>query len=791
MCPNELGARIAKASERNLRRALLILETCRVAQTPLQAQQALQLPDWELYIQEIAGLILKEQSPRRLFEVRGKLYELLVNCIPPELILRRLAIELLPKLDDELKHRAVEHAAFFEHRLQEGQKAIYHLEAFVARCCSQNAASMHTTEQKQSLGQDDLQAKTFQGSSDKVNVKAQVVFDACWRRLEEKHEDAIQCPKEIVWLNGAPGSGKGVNTKFILSSRGLTRAVTMSSLLERHPGIRQMMDNGELVPDTMVGDALLDVIFDPEEADAAGLVIDGFPRTALQADFLKLLFDKMMSLHHQFANTPNEWRFPRPSFKVVVLYVEQEESVRRQVMRAQLASLHNQRVLDAGAGDLWELRSTDIDIAKCRRRYEVFKQHYTTLLRLKQYFPFSLIDAMGSLDECKAQIARELRYQSSLDLDESTYAAIRHLPLAKDLVRASRQQLVAHLDTYSKRHPELFRAVVGVIDAEAMPVLKRCSLAGHAELKTRNKLFSRHPLAADMLIDILTDRGFSVAHVVDEVVVPERVDLRTGAIACRTDRVHHFRMTFERQGVREMAAAKEARDPGAVLAGGVGAAAIGQTLVPSNMPPERFGDQSDYARAQARHERLTRSLPVAEGEVGALTGAEAAGAAAAEGSGPSETRSPAPAQAAQANGDRMYALPQDSPAAAADAGELQHLEAQGEAARAGEAITASRLRDHYERHFADDRRSASGSASTQTGPAAAELGYEKAAIQPRLSVSDPAYSITEATFADAPDDALLGGQFLSEAALNAAHSGKGSAAVTVQLTLNVKTQSPE
>lgn len=46
--------------------------------------------------------------------------------------------------------------------------------------------------------------------------------------------------------------GKGVNTKFILSSRGLTRAVTMSSLLERHAGIRQMMDNGDLVPDTMV-----------------------------------------------------------------------------------------------------------------------------------------------------------------------------------------------------------------------------------------------------------------------------------------------------------------------------------------------------------------------------------------------------------------------------------------------------------------------------------------------------------------------------------------------------------
>jgi len=49
----------------------------------------------------------------------------------------------------------------------------------------------------------------------------------------------------------ARAQGKGVNTRFILNSRGLTRAVTMSSLLERHSGIRDMMDRGELVPDTM------------------------------------------------------------------------------------------------------------------------------------------------------------------------------------------------------------------------------------------------------------------------------------------------------------------------------------------------------------------------------------------------------------------------------------------------------------------------------------------------------------------------------------------------------------
>ena len=54
----------------------------------------------------------------------------------------------------------------------------------------------------------------------------------------------------------ARAQGKGVNTRFILNSRGLTRAVTMSSLLERHPGIRDMMDRGELVPDTMARPAL-------------------------------------------------------------------------------------------------------------------------------------------------------------------------------------------------------------------------------------------------------------------------------------------------------------------------------------------------------------------------------------------------------------------------------------------------------------------------------------------------------------------------------------------------------
>ncbi|GBF88337.1 replication factor C subunit 3 [Raphidocelis subcapitata] len=122
------------------------LQVCRVQQCPLREDQAVAPADWEAYIAEIAGDIMAEQSAKKLYQVRGKLYELLANCIPPELLLRTLLLELLKKLDDEIKARPratpdpradiTELAARYEHRLQEGQKPIFHIEAFVAQFMS-------------------------------------------------------------------------------------------------------------------------------------------------------------------------------------------------------------------------------------------------------------------------------------------------------------------------------------------------------------------------------------------------------------------------------------------------------------------------------------------------------------------------------------------------------------------------------------------------------------------------------------------------------------------------------
>jgi len=134
--PDELAERLATQSERNLRRAILSFEATKAKQYPFQPDTKVEQTDWEAFISLIVKEILEEQSPKTLQSVRNKLYELLAHCIPPELILRSLTCELLRKVDSSVKAELAEAAAMYEHRMQQGTKPIYHLEAFVAKFMS-------------------------------------------------------------------------------------------------------------------------------------------------------------------------------------------------------------------------------------------------------------------------------------------------------------------------------------------------------------------------------------------------------------------------------------------------------------------------------------------------------------------------------------------------------------------------------------------------------------------------------------------------------------------------------
>ena len=76
--------------------------------------------DWETYLLDTAKRILQQQSPERLMETRGRLYELLTHCIPASVVLKTLALELVRTLDTTLKVEVIRIAAEYEHRMQVG-----------------------------------------------------------------------------------------------------------------------------------------------------------------------------------------------------------------------------------------------------------------------------------------------------------------------------------------------------------------------------------------------------------------------------------------------------------------------------------------------------------------------------------------------------------------------------------------------------------------------------------------------------------------------------------------------
>lgn len=131
--PAELAARIAARSDRNLRRALLMLEACKVQQYPFTVAQPIAELDWQVYLRETAAQVLLEQTPGRLEKVRERLYELLAQGVPPDMIFKGLVEELVRNVDMSIKQQTVHFAAVYEHRMQQGNKHIFHLEAFVAQ----------------------------------------------------------------------------------------------------------------------------------------------------------------------------------------------------------------------------------------------------------------------------------------------------------------------------------------------------------------------------------------------------------------------------------------------------------------------------------------------------------------------------------------------------------------------------------------------------------------------------------------------------------------------------------
>ncbi|QDT06037.1 Adenylate kinase [Rubripirellula lacrimiformis] len=378
---------------------------------------------------------------------------------------------------------------------------------------------------------------------------AQLIFNSVWKEMEDlRGRSQMRFPQELILLGGAPGAGKGTNTDFIREVRDITTDPIVVSELLNSPEARAIKAQGGMVGDREAVRIVFRELLDPKYQ--SGAILDGFPRTKVQVECLKLLFDEMVGLRREFAESADSSSFKQPIFHILLLFVDEAESVRRQLKRGRQTIAHNESAERPADGVLMDERPTDFSEELARNRYRVFKERtYDALVSLKQIFHYHFINAQAPLEVVQENILRELEYQSSLELDPRTFHTLRSIPLASEIVSHARRELVTRLDAYEMEQPDLFHQVVDEIERKMMPIVVRHAISGRANINSEETIWEE-PDALAMLIDVFSERGFHATVDITRHNVPIRFDLKTGDIEYQPRKVYHIDVRFKGSEIR-------------------------------------------------------------------------------------------------------------------------------------------------------------------------------------------------------------------------------------------------
>lgn len=184
----------------------------------------------------------------------------------------------------------------------------------------------------------------------------------------------------FILLLGAPGSGKGTQGAILAQRLGLPKITTGDILRAAvrdgtRIGLeaRKYMDEGKLVPDNVILSLIKEELARPGAKD--GAILDGFPRTAPQAELVDAtLGERGQRLNH-----------------ILLLDVPEEELVRRLSARA------------AAEG-----RSDDAPAA-IRTRLQVYQRDTAPLVaHYAQRGIVHRVPGSGTIDEIAAEIKRRV-----------------------------------------------------------------------------------------------------------------------------------------------------------------------------------------------------------------------------------------------------------------------------------------------------------------------------------------------------------------------------------------------
>jgi adenylate kinase len=213
------------------------------------------------------------------------------------------------------------------------------------------------------------------------------VWDDLCTRFGEKN---IAIPKQIVLLNGAPGAGKGTNTTTIMRILEIpTHPIEISSLLNT-PECERLKSIGELISDDIVIERVMAELLKPE--NAGGVIIDGYPRTPVQAYFLKHLIIRLRGAHN------------KTIFRMINFHVSQKTSIERQLARGVNTIERNKRAKTNGMPQT-PVRDTDLSPQAAARRYKIYEEVIDRcVLILQEYLDFHEINSEGTFEEVKTKI---------------------------------------------------------------------------------------------------------------------------------------------------------------------------------------------------------------------------------------------------------------------------------------------------------------------------------------------------------------------------------------------------
>jgi adenylate kinase len=183
-----------------------------------------------------------------------------------------------------------------------------------------------------------------------------------------------------ILLLGAPGAGKGTQAERLVEEFGIPQISTGDMLrtavaegTDIGREAKSYMDRGDLVPDSVVIGVAEERL--SKDDAAAGFILDGFPRTAAQAQALDEMLDRIGSKLE----------------RCVALVIDEEAVVKRLLKRAEI-----------------EGRSDDNE-GTIRNRMSVY--HESTKPLIEYYGERGLlaeVDGMGSIDDITERIREAL-----------------------------------------------------------------------------------------------------------------------------------------------------------------------------------------------------------------------------------------------------------------------------------------------------------------------------------------------------------------------------------------------